>query len=260
MIKNLGWLFIFLSLGSANSLFAREVIFGKSLEQITIVYGEETILRFPRLVKTVSNVSDFEISPVDKADPDYTLLQVKPIFRKSKGKVLFVLDDGAIVRVSLRTVKKGMPSKVDSFYEFISKESVVDKTQNITTISEIELIKAMIRGDQVTGYKLRNLVRTIWKTQKGLKARMIKVYTGKKFNGYVFKLENVSKKDTFKINPEKVFLGRPNQAILSQIDDVILYPKSKGKAVTYLRMVAKPTTVYSDIILPFDSIGGEKND
>ena len=253
-------IFLVVSITASEGLFAREIIYGANIQQLTIVYGEETILRFPSLVKTVSNVNDFEISPVDKNDPDYTLLKIKPIFRKSKGKVLFVLDDGSIIRVSVKAIKKGLPSKVDSFYEFISQKSVIGKSQNITAISEIELIKAMIRGDNVTGYKLRSLVRTIWNTEKGLKAKLVKVYTGKNFNGYVFRLENTSKDITLKIDPEKVFLGSPNQAILSQIDDNILYPKSLGKAVTYFRMVAKPTTIYSDLKLPFESISGGVNE
>lgn len=238
----------------STDLFAREIIYGDSTEQLTIVHGEETILRFPSFVKTVSNVSDFQISPVDKTDPDYTLLAIKPIFRKSKGKILFVLDDGSLIKVLVRTIKKGLPSKTDSFYEFISKKSVIKKDQNITSISELELMKAMIRDDNVTGYKLRSLVRTIWTIDKGLKAKLIKLYTGKNFNGYVFRLENTLSKKTLKINPERIYLGRPNQAILSQIDDIKLYPKKIGKAVTYLRIVAKPTTIYSDIKLPFESV------
>ena len=232
---------------------AREIVFGDEVESVTVVYGEKTILRFPSLVKTVSNIKDFEITPVDEADPDYSLLSIRPIFRKSKGKVLFVLDDGTVIRILARTVKTNMPSKVDSYYEFISKKNVVEKSQNLTSVSELELMKAMIRDDSVTGYKRRSLTRTIWNVKNGLKAKLVRVYTGKNLNGYVFRLENTLKCKSLKVSLNQISLGKPNQAIMGQVDDEIIYPKKIGKAVTYLRMVTRPTSVYTDIVLPFDS-------
>lgn len=232
---------------------AREIIFGDELETIIVGFGEKTILRFPSLVKTVSNISDFEIFPVDETDPDYSLLSIKPLFRKSKGKVLFVLDDGTVIRVLAKTVKNNMPSKIDSFYEFISKKNIVRKAQNLTSVSELELMKAMIRDDDVAGYKKRDLVRTIWKVKKGLKAKLIRVYTGKNLNGYVFRLENTLRRKSLKVSIDQINLGNPNLAIMGQVDDEIIYPKKIGKAVTYLRIVAKPTSVYTDIVLPYES-------
>lgn len=243
---------LFIFIFSLQLSQAREVVFGDELETITVTYGEKTILRFPSLVKTVSNVKDFEIVPVDETDPDYSLLSIRPIFRKSKGKVLFVLDDGTVIRVLAKTIKSNMPSKVDSFYEFISKKNIVNKSQNLTSVSELELMKAMIRNDSVTGYKKIDLVRTIWKVRKGLKAKLVSVYTGKNLNGYVFKLENTLRKKSLKISVNQISLGKPNQAIMGQVDDEIIYPKKIGKAVTYLRIVAKPTSVYTDISLPYE--------
>ena len=245
------------TLGSAN---ASEIVFGDTVEKINLIYGEETILRFPSQVKTISNVSDFEIAPVDKNDPDYTLLSIKPIFRKSKGKVLFVLEDGTVLRTSFRAIKKNSSLNNDSFYEFVSKKQIVNKTQNLTTISELELLKAMVRDDSVTGYKRRKLVRTIWGINKMLNVKLVRTYSGKRFNGYIFKIENKTNNTTVQINPEAISLGNPNQAIMSQVDDENVYSRKMGKSVTYLRIVAKPSSVYSDIKLPFAITKGGNND
>lgn len=249
-----------LALLSCNGVMAREIVFGDEVEKINLSYGEETILRFPSQVKTISNVSDFEVSPVDKTDPDYSLLSIKPIFRKAKGKVLFVLEDGTVLRTQFRTMKKTTSLNNDSFYEFVSKKQIVNREDKLASISELELMKAMIRDDTVTGYKKRKLVRTLWGIGKGIKVQLVRSYKGKRFNGHVFRIENKSSKNTIKLNVESIALGKPNQSIMSQIDDVAVYPKKVGKAVTYLRIVAKPGSAYTDIELPYEMKNGGKRD
>jgi len=249
-----------LALLSCKGLMAREIVFGDEVEKINLSYGEETILRFPSQVKTISNVSDFEVSPVDKTDPDYSLLSIKPIFRKAKGKVLFVLEDGTVLRTQFRTMKKASSLNSDSFYEFVSKKHIVNREDKLASISELELMKAMIRDDTVTGYKKRKLVRTLWGIGKSIKVQLIRSYKGKRFNGHVFRVENKSSKKTIKLNVESITLGKPNQSIMSQIDDEVIYPKKIGKAVTYLRIVAKPGSIYTDIGLPYEMKKGGKRD
>ena len=88
-------------------------------------------------------------------------------------------------------------------------------------VSDLELMKSMIRWDNVVGYKVRNLIRTVNTGVDGLSAKLVRVYTGPKYNGYVFKIRNESRKE-YAIDVKSLTLGVPNVALLSQVDRKIL--------------------------------------
>ena len=238
---------------------ARVIYYGNQEELINVVFDQPTIFRFSALVKTISSVSGFDISPVDSTDPDYSVLSVKPLFLDQTANVLFVLDNGETVSLKLKSVSHQLPEIVDSIYDFKSNKQLIDmKSPQSVKISELELMKAMIRGDQVIGYQLRKLVRTMWDFKKGLDVKLLKIYTGSHFNGYVFGVKNKTYQ-TIQFDLKTLQMGSPNLAILSQIDsDGKILSKSKKKTWTYLRVVAKPSSVFRDMRLPTSKITKER--
>ncbi|MGE0172444.1 MAG: hypothetical protein AB7T49_06665 [Oligoflexales bacterium] len=254
MTKRLGFIAItfLLSHLSPNGAFARQVYYGSELESVSVVYGGPTIFRFNEPVKTISQASRFTIGPADEESPNYAVLSVTPRFAEGKDKVTFILADGAVVNVSVITVSKAIPERTDSFYDFKPKETLLDsldKDKGGPVLSELDLMKAMIRGDGVTGYKVESISRLVNTGITNISARLIRVYTGSKYNGYIFKIRNQDAKKKYTISLEKLTLGQPNTAMLSQIDRKVLGTTDKDN-FAYLRIVAKPTSIYYNVSLP----------
>ena len=252
MTKRIGCIAIAFSLALAtSSAFARQIYYGSETESVNIVYGGPTILRFNEPVKTISQASRFTITPADEENPNYAVLSVTPRFSQGQDKVTFILADGAVVNVKIVTAAKATPERTDSFYDFKPKESLLesmDKDQDATVLSELDLMKAMIRGDGVTGYKMEPTSRLVNTGIANISARLVRVYTGPKYNGYIFKVKNHDKKKYF-VNLEKLTLGQPNTAMLSQVDRKVLGTTEKDN-FAYLRIVAKPTSIYYNVNLP----------
>lgn len=247
---------LFLSVFVSQLAFAKIVYYGSETEVLTLAYDNTTILRFDEEVKTISQATRFVIEPADPTDPNYRMLSIKPRYREGKDKVTFILANDSVVSLRLDTIAQAMPEKTDNFYDLKAKASRIDPlTDGVkgTEVSEIELMKAMIRSDTPVGYNARPLIRTVNSGVDGISAQLVKVYTGPKFNGYIFKIVNSSINKKFAIDLKSLSLGRPNLALLSQVDDKILDPSVGGKG-TYLRIVAKPTSVYSAIVLPIEPI------
>lgn len=235
----------------ADRCYARTIYYGSEVETVTVAYGGPTIFRFNEEVKTISQAAKFKIAPADSKDPSYMVLSVTPRFTRGKSKVSFILANGAVVNMNIVIVSKALPEKTDSFYDFEPKERLIDNSNNQKgkNISELELMKAMIRWDSVVGYKARSLVRTVKTGVSGLSAKLVRIYTGPKYNGYVFKIRNNNRKK-YAIDVKSLTLGTPNVALLSQVDKKILKGSKSKENVTFLRIVAKPTSVYYNIALP----------
>jgi hypothetical protein len=229
--------------------------YGSETESLTLVNDTQTILRFDEEVKTVSQASQFQIDPADPTDPSYKVLAITPRSAKASSLITFILANDSVVSLRVKTVSQSIPEKTDNFYDFRSKESKVDSMSDGiqgNNITELELMKAMIRGDNIVGYTSKTLVKEVNTGIDGVIAHLVSVYSGPRFNGYIFKLENVSSKKDFAVDLKSLSLGRPNTAILSQVDEKILYAvgSSQGKSSSFLRIVAKPTSVYSNLFLP----------
>ena len=97
-------------------------------------------------------------------------------------------------------------------------------------------------------------MRTISPGFKGVETKLIRIYTGNQYNGYVFELRNSTKLQTLFVNVQNLVLGDPNVAILSAVDQAILGPEGSGHDKTYLRIVAKPSSLYNQLILPIQVI------
>lgn len=255
----IGWFLIGILFSSDS--FAREVYYGSEAETITVAYGGPTILRFDDEVKTISRASKFIIGPADKTDPNYAVLSLTPRFTKGTSKITFILANGVVVSTKIVVVPKSIPEKTDSFYDFRPKDQLIeDKKSNGkgANISELELMKAMIRWDDVVGYQKRVLVRTVKTGIKSINAKLVRIYTGPKYNGYIFKIRNLNPKKDYFVDVKSLTLGSPNVALLSQVDRKILKNAKSKENVTFLRIVAKPTSVYYNIALPVAPVSKPK--
>ncbi|MGK5086904.1 hypothetical protein WDW86_05050 [Bdellovibrionota bacterium FG-2] len=237
-----------------HKAIAKTIYYGSETEVVSLVAGGPTLFRFPSEVKTISQSKRFTIAPATHDQPNYALLSVQPrVGSGGSSVVTFILSDGTIIKVKLVVVSAAIPEKTDSVYEFKSKESLLPQSgagSPGSGVSELELMKAMLRGDEVAGYEVRNLTRTLIPGFKGVTTKLLRVYTGNQFNGYIFELHNKTRDQSLYINTQNLMLGDPNLAILSSVDQAVIEPKGE----TYLRIVAKPTSSYNQLILPVETI------
>lgn len=236
---------------------ARTIYFGNETEVVTLVAGEETLLKFPSDVRTISRAQRYEILPADPEQSNYSLLKVRPRFSSGSNPVVFILNDGTTIQTKLVVAPTGSPEKTSALYEFRPKEAMLSEAQGketTTSLSDLDLMKAMIRSDEVPGYDVRRVSRPMNPGFRGVEMTLVRVYTGNRFNGYVFELLNTTKEKSLLVNIQNLLLGEPNQAILSSIDSPVIEPAKSPKAKTLLRIVAKPTSVYSKLVLPIEVV------
>ncbi|MBI2603755.1 MAG: hypothetical protein HYW48_11950 [Deltaproteobacteria bacterium] len=241
---------------SSDLALAKMIYYGSETETLTIAYGAATLLRFDEEVKTISQASKFIIEPADQNDPNYRLLSIKARVPEGKDSVSFILANDTVVNLQVVTVPSHVPEKKDSFYDLKAKELSIDPAKDSvqgSDVSELELMKAMIRSDKIIGYEAKAIIRSVDTGVEGITAKLVKVYTGPKFNGYIFKVSNVSSSMSYAVDLKSLTLGRPNTALLSQVDTKILAPHgSEGgrDSSTFLRIVAKSSSVYYTVTLP----------
>lgn len=236
---------------------AKTIYFGSETETITLGYGGATLFRFPSEVKTITQAKRFDIQPANSDQPSYSLLSVTPRFSQGSSNVVFLLNDGSIIKTRLVIVSQMLPEKIDSIYDFKNKETLIATGQDQKTgsnLSELELMKAMVRGDNVAGYEVKNLIRTIQPGFKGVDTKLVRIYTGNQFNGYVFEISNLTKNQKLQIQVQNLMLGDPNLALLSTVDASVIGPEGSETAKTYVRIVAKSTSIYNQLILPIEVV------
>jgi hypothetical protein len=253
MIKKL--LVLTLLVMTSSQSFARDVVFGKGRENISIAFGVETLLRFPLEVKTITEASRFDIHPANQEQPDYSVLTVKPRMSEGVSDVSFVLSDGTVIRTQLE-ISNRPNLKKDSIYDFKPKEELESTNPNLAekhdpmVISELDLMRAMIRGDQVSGFSLSRTSQIIPLGNPDIQATLVKIYSGQDVNGYVYHLETGAMKKRYQLDLKGLSIGIPNLAILSQADRADLGGKTSSERETYLRIVARPGASSHKVILP----------
>lgn len=243
---------LMLLIAVSSSAYAKVLFYGSERENVSLSPGVSTILRFDEEVKTITQASDFSIKPADPENPDYRMLAVKPLRSKASNNVTFILANDVVINARLQTVRSKLHEKTNTFYDFKAKSLQIDpisKAGKGANVSEVELMKAMIRGDRVVGYNVRALSQKVRSGTEGIEARLLKVYSGPKYHGYIFEVTNTEEKKSYALDVKSLTLGRPNVAVLSQADQNILHPKD-GERSTILRIVAKPTSVYYAVTLP----------
>ena len=253
-MKNL--IFAIAAMMLASNVQAKTLFYGSERENISLSHGVATLLRFDEEVKTITQASMFDIKPANPESPDYRLLSVQPRTKNATSNVTFILANDVVVNAKLTTVHSKLHEKTNTFYDFKAKSLQIDpiaRSSKGSNVSEIELMKAMIRTDKVIGYNIKSLNQDVRSGIEGVSAKLIKVYSGPKFHGYIFKITNLNKDKTYALDIKSLTLGRPNVALLSQADSSILYP-SQNENETILRIVTKPTSVYYAVTLPIAPI------
>ena len=245
-------LFAILALFLVRHAEAKVVSYGSAVEQVRIKHGGPTIFRFPKAVQTITGASRLQIKPANDADPSYTVLAVTPRFTNGVNEVAFFLTDGSVVRTKI-LVSPNDPA-ADGLYDFKSKDALDSSdSENAPVISEVELLKAMVRDDVVSGYKVSRVSEAINSKQTAANVELIRIYRGSPFNGYVFRVTNTSWKKNVDVDARHITVGEPNLAILSQSDDQVIYPKGKGVHQTLVRVVSKNTASSRDVILAMEA-------
>lgn len=235
----------------AGQAQAKTVYYGSAAEQIRIKHGGPTIFRFVKAVQTITGASRLEIKPANSADPSYQVLSVTPRFTNGLNEVSFFLADGQVVKTKV-VVTPNDPA-ADSYYDFKPKDGNESAdSENAPTINEIELMKAMVRDDDVSGYKVSRVSSAGRSKIMEASVELIRIYRGSPFNGYVYRVTNTSWRKNVEIDVRHIVVGEPNLAILSQSDESLLHPKGKGVHETLVRVVAKNTASSSDVILAME--------
>lgn len=249
---------------AAEIATAKTIYFGGGPETVPIAYGGQTILRFEEAVKTISNAGDFIIKPVNEETPDYALLSVEPRVTSGKADAVFILAGGDVAKLRLSVIPRQTGLKTESIYDIKSQRTLVEsRVEAAPYIGRLELMTAMIRGDQVTGYDVTSPTIDLSSGSESTKVSLVKVYSGDEFKGYVYEISNISTKKTFELDVRKLQFGRPNQGILAYSDLDVLDKAGSGKSKTRLIVVAKPTAFFRDALLPIrvtrkaDKAGGE---
>ena len=216
---------MFTVLLTSQTIFARQseskvIYFGTSAESVEVPFGEPTVFKFNKRVKRFSQSSTYTIKPEDEVDPDYTTLVVIPKFTTGSERVSFVLENNHVARIHLKTIKNKGESFKEMSYEFRRKSHLDPKKAPL--IGEVELLKAMVKDQNVAGFKRKKVNKRVSSGKKGVTSRLIRTYEGRHMNGYVFKLTNELKRNKVKVDVRKFSIGNPNLAILSQADSAVL--------------------------------------
>ena len=228
---------------------AKEIYYGSMMESVSL--SRETIFRFPLPVRTISPAKCFGIGPTDLSNPDYSLLSVRPLCLKGKSRVVFILSDGSLVRTKLVVSKK---EGLEPFIEFRKKSDLLESRENNgPKFSAIEFMKAMDRGGEIVGYE-REIKGQRVDTGKvrGVVATLKWIYTGRDYRGFVIELRNRYRTRAYRVDVDKLRFAasEANVAILSMVNDAVLYPKGQGPRRTILKVVAKANGHIEDMILP----------
>lgn len=250
-------------LSDANVGVARTITVGEKPVNVDIRYGKATVLRFDAKVSSVQNAEKYEISALNEQSPNYAELQVKPRSSSVSEVVTFHLADGNLVKLKLVPVTGPAGEALETFHAIKRKDqgklpkiatspesdpSVDDSGKDDT--SKVELMKALILGGKARGYQIKSLEKPLKTGLSGVDASLVRVYSGKELNGYVFHIVSHAAKSTYEIDIRRLKLGEPNLALMSQVDRKTLEPESTGRNEAFLTIVARPSSLSREVVLP----------
>jgi len=242
------WMIVLL-FGLSGVVFARDVYFGAEPVTIRVPYGKESVFRFPGEVRTITGAERYEIRPTDSEQPSYSLLGISPRFSQGTHQVAFILTDGTIINTRLQSVASGGGNTSDLVYDFKPKDALIENNIASKAVSDIELMRILIRGSEPEGFQVKNVDNLVRPGFKGVETRLIRVYQGDELTGYIFEVTSNSSKP-LSINVQNLMLGDPDQAILSNAEPQVIGPKERA----LLRIVAKPKSRYNKLILPIEVV------
>ena len=229
---------------------AKTIFYGKKTVTVPVTAGVPTLFRFGKEVKNILRAQRFTIKPASEDSPNYAILSVVPLMSSGSNEVLYLLADGQTVSVKQVIVPE--TAHADSEYTFEAQDESVssdEKSDAESGTPEVVLLKTMFRGEQLNGYKITAMNRSL---DLGIKADAIlmRLYQGSSLTGYVIKVKNGSYSKQLAIDIRRLTIGKPNLAVLSQIDDSELAPRGKDGSETYLRVVTKSGSTSSNLIVP----------
>jgi hypothetical protein len=239
---------------------AREVLFGKAKETLSVSFGVETLFRFPMEVKTITEAQRFEIKPANSEEPDYSVLAVKPRMKEGVADITFILSDGSVIRTQL-VISNRSNLKKDSIYDFKPKDELSSTNPNLLdkreplVISELDLMRSMIGGERVSGFEVHVLDQKIDLNPSGagadgLSVHLVKGYIGSGLHGFVYLLKTQAKDQFYSIDLAKLAIGQPNLALLAEVDHPVIGGEAEAERQTYLRVIAKPGASSRRLVLP----------
>jgi len=246
------FLILFFALYS-NILAARTIYYGTNTETLGIVYGAQVILRFENPVKTISNANLFSIKPADEEQPDYSVLVIEAKRPSGDMDVNFILGNGDLVKLRVAILPRATKGKTDSIFDLKSKKTLIESQENsnLPKIEKLDLMAAMIRGDQVTGFEIMPLDREVKSGAGDLKAVLKKVYSSETLKGYVYQITNTSKSKRYFVDIKRLKFGRPSAALLGYASQVELSESRESEDSAQIIIVATPSSHAKDITLPF---------
>lgn len=246
-------LIVFFFLLYSNLLTARTVYYGQNTETLGIVYGSQVILRFETPVKTISNANLFSIKPADEEQPDYSVLVIEAKRPSGDMDVNFILANADIVKLRIAILPKTIKGKTDSLFDLKSRKNVLQSpdNQSLPKIEKLDLMAAMIRGDQVAGFEVLMLDREVQTGKSDLKAVLKKVYSSETLKGYVYQITNTSKTKRYFVDIKRLKFGRPSAALLGYASRVELSKSGDDEKSAEIIIVATPESHAKDITLPF---------
>jgi len=138
-------------------LDAKTIVYDLTAVSVRIVYGTPTIFRFQKAVQTITGAGRLEVGPTNKGD--YTSLSIKPRFTNGSHDVTFFLIDKTVVSVKISVSPKDPGA--EAFYDFKPRGSEeAESKQGAVSLSEVELLKVMVKDVGVAGYKVINMSQT----------------------------------------------------------------------------------------------------
>lgn len=238
---------------------ARPINYDDKPIALEIKYGKATVLRFDSKVSSVQNAEKYEIGPLNDQQPNYAEMSVRPRTTSGVDTVNFHLADGSVVMIKLIPITGAKADGVDTFFALTKKQrtstpTAADLLGQVNSEDEEDgkaaLMKALILGSKARGYQVRQVDKPLKTGLTGVEATLERVYAGKDLNGYVFKLVNTASQSKYEIDIRRLKIGEPNLALMSQVDRKVIEPEQTGRNVARLTIVALPSSLSRDVILP----------
>ena len=169
----------------------------------------------------------------------------------------FILANGAVVRVLISVRKQANPEQKHLLYDFQPKDSFIQKEIE-EDFTPIEFLKGMIRGDRLQKYTKTRMKRHVESSDPNISIELQELYTGPKYNGYVFKVTNNSRSSNYIVDLTQLKIGHPDTARVSHVKSKNLKPANTSENSTLVHVVASSTTTYYNLNLPFKKYSPSK--
>lgn len=255
------------ALTTSSLASAKNITIAEKPVTVEIRYGRATVFRFDSKVSSVQNAEKFEIAPLNDQSPNYAEISLKPRTTTQSDVVTFHLADGNMAHLKLVPALGPKADRLETFHSVKMKEA---STVNFNQKEQMpfsedmdegdgkaELMKSLILGGRLRGYQIKNIDKPLKTGLAGVDAVLVRTYTSKDLNGYVFRISNIASKSKYEIDVRRLKLGEPNLALMSQVDRKVIEPAGDGKDVAYLTIVALPSSRSRDVVLPVSWVNKE---